>query len=124
MVKEIPAEIMGQGPGGPSLTGNWHIQTCFPPDVKKYGLDELRYGDLVLLKDVQTDYWKGYYRGGATVGVISSGPSDISAGDRSHPILHEVWENRGQIDIRRTSGNILAWEVKGDGRPPRRTQAL
>jgi len=37
-----------------SLTGAWHIQTCYPPDIKKYGLDELRFGDIVLLKDVQT----------------------------------------------------------------------
>jgi hypothetical protein len=78
VVKEIPAEIVGQGAGGSSLSGNWHIQTCFPPDIKTYGLDELRFGDLVLLKDIQTDYGKGYYRGGATVGVVCSGPSDIS----------------------------------------------
>ena len=78
VVKEIPAEILGQGAGMGSLSGIWHIQTCFPPDIKKYGLDELRFGDLVMLKDVQTDYGKGYYRGGATVGVICSGPSDMS----------------------------------------------
>ena len=78
VVKEIPAEIVGQGAGGSSIFGNWHIQTCFPPDIKKYGLDELRFGDLVFLKDTQTDYGKGYYRGGATVGVVCSGPSDIS----------------------------------------------
>jgi hypothetical protein len=78
VVKEIPAEIIGQGAGMGSLLGVWHIQTCFPPDIKKYGLDELRFGDLVFLKDVQTDYGKGYYRGGATVGVVCSGPSDMS----------------------------------------------
>lgn len=78
VVKEIPAEIVGQGSGGSSLYGNWHIQTCYPPDIKTYGLDELRYGDLVFLKDIQTDYGKGYYVGGATVGVVCSGPSDVS----------------------------------------------
>ncbi len=78
VVLEIPAEIIGQGSGGGSLTGNWHIQTCYPPDIEKYGLDALRYGDLVLLKDIQTDYGKGYYKGGATVGVVCAGPSDIS----------------------------------------------
>lgn len=78
VVKEIPAEIMGQGAGSGSLSGNWHIQTCYPPDIKKYGLDDLRFGDLVLLKDIQTDYGKGYFKGGATLGVVCSGPSDIS----------------------------------------------
>ncbi len=77
VVKEIPADIVARGSGG-SFSGHWYIQTCYPPDIKKYGLDELRYGDLVLLKDTQTDYGKGYYQGGATLGVVCSGPSDIS----------------------------------------------
>jgi len=55
VVKEIPAEIVGQGSGSGSLSGNWHIQTCYPPDIEKYDLDELRFGDLVLLMDTQTD---------------------------------------------------------------------
>jgi len=78
VVKVIPAEIIGQGAGRGSLSGNWHIQTCFPPDIKKYGLDDLRYGDIVFLENIQTDYGKGYFTGGATVGVVCSGPSDIS----------------------------------------------
>jgi len=78
VVKEIPAVIIGQGAGRGSLSGNWHIQTCFPPDIKKYGLDELRFGDIVILKDIQTDYGMGYYKGGATIGIICSSPSDIS----------------------------------------------
>lgn len=80
VVKEIPAEIMGQGAGSGAgaLYGNWHIQTCYPPDIERYGLDELRFGDLVFLRDTQTDYGKGYYKGGATVGVVCSGPSEFS----------------------------------------------
>ena len=78
VVKEIPHDLVGQGAGGGSLSGNWHIQTCYPPDIEEFGLDELRFGDLVLLKDIQSDYGRGYYRGGATVGVVCCGPSDIS----------------------------------------------
>lgn len=78
VVKEIPALIIGQGAGRGSLSGNWHIQTCFPPDIEKYGLDELQFGDIVILKDIQTDYGMGYYKGATTIGVICSGPSDIS----------------------------------------------
>ncbi len=78
VVKRIPAEIVGQGSGGGALSGHWHIQTCYPPDIRKYGLDELRFGDLVLLEDTQTDYGRGYYKGGATVGVVCGSPSDQS----------------------------------------------
>lgn len=78
VVKKIPAEIVGSGPGSGSLFGHFSIQTCYPPDIKKYGLDELRFGDLVFLEDIQCDYGKGYYRGAGTVGVVVSSPSDIS----------------------------------------------
>lgn len=78
VVKKIPAEIVGSGPGAGSLFGHFSIQTCYPPDIKKYGLDELRFGDLVFLEDIECNYGKGYYRGAGTVGVVVSGPSDIS----------------------------------------------
>ena len=54
------------------------IQTCYLPDIAKYGLDELRFGDLVLLKDILSDFGKQYYRGGCVIGVVVSGPSDVS----------------------------------------------
>lgn len=38
----------------------------------------LRFGDLVFLEDIECNYGKGYYRGAGTVGVVVSGPSDIS----------------------------------------------
>jgi hypothetical protein len=97
VVKEIPALIIGQGAGRGSLSGNWDIQTCYPPDIKKYGLDELRFGDIVVLRDVQTDYGMGYFKGGATVGVVCSGPSDISGlGVGVTPILST---KTGKIDV-------------------------
>ncbi len=88
VVKEIPAEIMGQGAGAGSLTGHWNIQTSHPPDIERYGLDELRFGDIVFLRDIQTDYGKGLYRGGATIGIVSGGPSEMSGvGIAVTPIL-------------------------------------
>ena len=78
VVKIIPAEIIGQGAGRSSLYGHFCIQTCYPPDIEKYGLHELRYGDFVFLEDIQNDYGKGYYKGAGTVGLVCSGPSDIA----------------------------------------------
>lgn len=100
VVKAIPGELAGRGAGRGSLSGNWHIQTCFPPDVEKYGLDELRFGDLVLLEDVQTDYGMGYFEGGATLGVVCSGPSDFSGlGVGVTPILStRTGKLTGRID--------------------------
>ncbi len=114
VVKEIPAEIVGRGAGGSSLSGNWHIQTCYPPDIEKYGLDELRYGDIVLLKDIQTDYGKGYFRGGATVGVVCAGPSDFSGlGIGVTPIIStRSGKIAAHIDPAANIGKYLGIEIK------------
>lgn len=128
VVKEIPAEIVGQGVGGSSLSGNWHIQTCFPPDIKKFGLDELRFGDLVLLQDIQTDYGKGYYRGGATVGVVCSGPSDVSGlGIGVTPILSTRFGKlAARIDSEANIGKYLGIKIgpKRKESNPGKNQAL
>ncbi|MCP4900396.1 MAG: DUF4438 domain-containing protein [bacterium] len=109
VVKVIPGELAGRGAGRGSLSGNWHIQTCFPPDVEKYGLDELRFGDLVLLEDVQTDYGMGYYEGGATLGIVCSGPSDFSGlGVGVTPILStRTGKLTGRIDPSANLGAFL-----------------
>jgi len=114
VVKEIPAEIVGQGAGSGSLSGNWHIQTCYPPDIKKYGLDELRFGDLILLKDIQTDYGKGYFKGGATVGVVCAGPSDISGqGIGVTPVLSTRSDKlTARIDPTANIGKYLGLKMK------------
>ncbi len=114
VVKEIPAEIVGNGAGGSSLSGNWHIQTCYPPDIEKYGLDELSFGDLVLLKDIQTDYGKGYYQGGATLGVVCSGPSDISGlGVGVTPILSTRFGKiTARIDATANIGKYLGLKLE------------
>ena len=114
VVKKIPGEIVGQGAGGGSLSGNWHIQTCYPPDIEEYGLDELRFGDLVLLEDIQTDYGKGYFRGGATLGVVCSGPSDVSGlGIGVTPILSSrSGKIRGRIDPEANIGKYLGLKMK------------
>jgi hypothetical protein len=125
VVKEIPAEIVGQGAGGGSLSGNWHIQTCYPPDIKKYGLDELRFGDLVLLKDIQTDYGKGYFKGGATLGVVCAGPSDISGqGIGVTPILSTRSDKlTTRIDKTANIGKYLGLKMK-KSTPRKNTAAL
>jgi hypothetical protein len=114
VVKEIPGEIAGRGAGGSSLSGNWHIQTCYPPDIKKYGLDELRFGDLVLLKDIQTDYGKGFYKGGATLGIVCSGPSDISGlGIGVTPILSTRFGKlTARLDLTANIGKYLGIKTK------------
>ncbi len=125
VVKRIPAEIVGQGAGRGSLSGNWHIQTCYPPDIKKYGLDELRFGDLVLLKDIQTDYGMGYFKGGATLGIVCAGPSDISGlGIGVTPILSTRSDKlTARIDPTANIGKYLGLKMK-KSTPRKKSAAL
>jgi hypothetical protein len=120
VVKEIPGEIVGQGPGRTALSSNYHVQTCYPPDIKDHGLNELRHGDLVMLMDHQTDYGKGYYKGGATLGVVVSGPSDVAGlGIGVTAILSSrTGKLQPVLDPDANIGNLLGFPMKAAGTPP------
>jgi hypothetical protein len=71
VVTEVPAYLMGSGIGSPTAAkGDYDIMTADPEANKKYGLDQLRFGDLVLLKDCDNTYGRGYLSGAVTIGVI------------------------------------------------------
>lgn len=113
VVKKIPGKIVSRGRGG-TKHGHWHIQTCYPPDIEQYGLDELRFGDLVLLKDIQTDYGQGYYKGGVTLGIVCGGPSDLSGrGIGVTPILSSRFgEITARIDADANIAHYLGIKMK------------
>jgi hypothetical protein len=78
VVKVLPGYLMGVGVGrsGPEA-GAWDIQSCSPEMNEEHGLEELRFGDIVAVTDVASDWGNGVYEGGVIVGVISHGASDI-----------------------------------------------
>jgi hypothetical protein len=90
VVKEVPGFLMGSGVGfWPLLEPvDYDIQTTDPKAVKKYGLETLRLGDVVALRDQLCINGRGYYKGALTVGVIIHGASDYSGhGPGVNPIL-------------------------------------
>lgn len=71
VVTEIPAHLMGSGIGSAtSFMGDYDITTGDEVAVKKYGIDKLRFGDLVLLRDCDNTFGRQYLEGAVTVGVI------------------------------------------------------
>ncbi len=71
VVTEVPAYLMGSGIGSPTAAkGDYDIMTADPEANKQYGLDQLRFGDLVLLRDCDNTYGRGYLQGAVTIGVI------------------------------------------------------
>lgn len=68
---EVPAYMMGSGIGSPSsYTGDYDIMTADADAVKEFGIDKLKFGDLVLLRDCDNSYGRGYLKGAVSIGVV------------------------------------------------------
>ncbi len=71
VVTEVPAHLMGSGIGAASAdTGDYDIMTHDPESYEACNLGALRFGDLVLLRDCDTSFGRGYLKGAVTVGVV------------------------------------------------------
>lgn len=67
----VPPYLMGSGMGSATAhRGDYDIMTADPKAYKQFGLDKLRFGDLVLLQDCDTTFGRGYLEGAVTVGVV------------------------------------------------------
>lgn len=67
----VPAYFMGSGIGSnDAATGDYDIMTQDRAAIDKCGLSDLRFGDLVYLKDCDNTIGRGYYEGSGTVGVV------------------------------------------------------
>lgn len=100
VVKEVPSFLMGSGIGFGTTTetGDYDIQTTDPKAVEKYGLETLRLGDIVCLRDQLCINGRGYYKGSITVGVIVHGASDLSGhGPGVDPILST---KEGRLEVK------------------------
>ena len=75
---EIPAEIMGSGIGSrTSHSGDYDITTGDKDAFEKLNLKEMRFGDIVLLRDCDNTYGREYIKGAVSVGVVIHGNSFI-----------------------------------------------
>jgi hypothetical protein len=67
----VPPHLMGAGQGeGSGYTGDYDIMTADVNELVRYGLGNLRYGDIVLLQDCDNTYGRGFLRGAVSVGVV------------------------------------------------------
>ncbi|MBN2796716.1 MAG: DUF4438 domain-containing protein [Clostridia bacterium] len=68
---EVPAYLMGSGIGAASAyTGDYDIMTADIDMIKSLGIDQLKFGDLVLLKDCDNTFGRGYLKGAVSIGVV------------------------------------------------------
>ena len=67
----IPAKVMGSGLGQDNAhLGDYDVQLFDPDTVKEFGLDAMRFGDVVALVDADHTYGRVWRRGAKSVGVV------------------------------------------------------
>jgi len=67
----IPAAIMGSGLGADqTYSGDYDIQLFDESTVKKYGLEDLRLGDLVAIQNADHSYGRVYKEGAISIGIV------------------------------------------------------
>jgi hypothetical protein len=76
---KVPAKIMGSGLGREhSYRGDYDIQLFDEKTVREYGLEALRFGDLVGIIDADATYGRIFRTGAITVGVVTHSRSWIA----------------------------------------------
>lgn len=75
VVAEIPSHLMGSGA---ELTADYVDQDFMTGDraqIAELGLDRLRLGDVVVVRDQDHTWGRGFYRGAVSIGLIIHGDS-------------------------------------------------
>jgi len=76
VAKVVPASIMGSGLGRSSVVrGDYDIQSFDDEMVEKYGLNELRFGDIVAIENADHSFGRIYRGGAMSVGIVAHGAS-------------------------------------------------
>lgn len=79
VAKLIPAAVMGSGLGRATVVrGDYDIQTFDDEMAAKYGLRDLRLGDIVAIVDADHSYGRIYRTGAISVGVVVHGRSFVA----------------------------------------------
>ncbi|SHD78551.1 DUF4438 domain-containing protein [Schnuerera ultunensis] len=74
VAKKIPAYLMGSGIGAISAyRSDYDIMTQDRETIKELGLEDLKFGDIVLLENCDNTYGRCYFKGAATIGIVAHG---------------------------------------------------
>ncbi|NLI98243.1 DUF4438 domain-containing protein [bacterium] len=67
----VPGYLMGSGTGSTSMgTGDYDIMTTDRAEIKRLGLDRLRFGDFVAIMDHDNCYGRSWRKGAVTIGIV------------------------------------------------------
>jgi hypothetical protein len=94
----VPAIVMGSGLGRATVVrGDYDIQTFDDETSRKYGLRELRLGDVVAITDADNSYGRIFRTGAISVGVVVHGRSFVAGHGPGVTTL--LTSASGEIDV-------------------------
>ncbi len=103
---KIPSYLMGSGIGAnTSHRGDYDIMTHDEKAYRKYKLESLKLGDLVLLENCDNEYGRGYLEGAVTIGIVvhsdcvvtGHGPGVTTIMTSKNPIIHGRMDKKANI---------------------------
>ena len=107
----IPSFLIGSGTGlGNAFRGDCDIMTQDRSVIKKYGIDQLRIGDFVLIEDFDCTIGRCYFKDAVTVGVIihsdcvypGHGPGFVTLFSSGKPLI------KGEINANANLKNYIS----------------
>lgn len=110
VVSKVPPYLMGSGIGSSSAyAGDYDIMTADMDEIKRLGLDKLKFGDLVLLQDCDNTYGVGFLKGAVSIGVIVHSDCVKSGHGPGVTVIMTCKESviEGVIDERANIGNYM-----------------
>ena len=121
VARDVPAEAAGAGGGMSSEYANTDLMGAYAglADDLSLGLESLRIGDLVVLRDTDHSWGRGYRPGWVTIGTISTGqcalfghgpgPSTLMSGPaEAFSVVEDADANLGAYVGRLAAGEVAA----------------
>ncbi|MHB8139940.1 MAG: DUF4438 domain-containing protein [Vulcanimicrobiaceae bacterium] len=98
VARMVPAAVMGSGLGRATVVrGDYDIQTFDDTMAQRYGLRELRLGDIVAIVDADHSFGRIYRTGAISVGVVVHGWSFLAGHGPGVTTL--LTSAQGEIDV-------------------------
>jgi hypothetical protein len=118
----LPAAVMGSGLGrSHTFSGDYDIQLFDERMVERYGLGELRLGDIVAVLDADHTFGRTYRTGAVSIGVVVH--SRCTTAGHGPGLTSLMSSREGKIEpVPEPSANLAGVLKIGRGRPPRRAR--
>ena len=98
VAKIVPASVMGSGLGRATVVrGDYDIQTFDDVMAEKFGLRDIRLGDIVAIVDADNSFGRIYRTGAVSVGVVVHGRSFVAGHGPGVSTL--LTSSTGAIDV-------------------------